>query len=118
MQDVLDAMFEKTVDSGDYVIRQGDDGDNFYVIDRYTNINSCSSTHSFISFSKFIRFQRCVPHLRRHRHGANQAAGRPVRRIGQFWRAGPHVQHAPRCNSSGLCLCFMQKKKQKNRVIM
>lgn len=35
MQDVLDAMFEKTVESGDYVIRQGDDGDNFYVIDRY-----------------------------------------------------------------------------------
>ncbi|EFX74447.1 hypothetical protein DAPPUDRAFT_108952 [Daphnia pulex] len=33
VQDVLDAMFEKTVDSGDYVIRQGDDGDNFYVID-------------------------------------------------------------------------------------
>lgn len=28
-------MFEKTVDSGDNVIRQGDDGDNFYVIDRY-----------------------------------------------------------------------------------
>ena len=35
VQDVLDAMFEKTVESGDYVIRQGDDGDNFYVIDRY-----------------------------------------------------------------------------------
>ena len=35
MQDVLDAMFERIVDSGDYVIRQGDDGDNFYVIDRY-----------------------------------------------------------------------------------
>ena len=34
VQDVLDAMFERTVDSGDYVIRQGDDGDNFYVIDR------------------------------------------------------------------------------------
>jgi hypothetical protein len=43
-------MFEKTVDSGDYVIRQGDDGDNFYVIDRYTHVNSCSSTHSFMSF--------------------------------------------------------------------
>lgn len=28
-------MFERTVDSGDYVIRQGDDGDNFYVIDRW-----------------------------------------------------------------------------------
>lgn len=49
VQDVLDAMFEKTVDSGDYVIRQGDDGDNFYVIDRYTPIKSCASSHSFIS---------------------------------------------------------------------
>ena len=35
MQDVLDAMFERIVDSDDYVIRQGDDGDNFYVIDRF-----------------------------------------------------------------------------------
>lgn len=35
MQEVLDAMFERTVQSGDYVIRQGDDGDNFYVIDRH-----------------------------------------------------------------------------------
>lgn len=35
VQDVLDAMFERTVECGDYVIRQGDDGDNFYVIDRY-----------------------------------------------------------------------------------
>lgn len=34
MQEVLDAMFERTVENGDYVIRQGDDGDNFYVIDR------------------------------------------------------------------------------------
>lgn len=33
MQEVLDAMFERTVQAGDYVIRQGDDGDNFYVID-------------------------------------------------------------------------------------
>lgn len=33
MQEVLDAMFEKTVSQGDEIIRQGDDGDNFYVID-------------------------------------------------------------------------------------
>ncbi|CAC5384899.1 cAMP-dependent protein kinase type II regulatory subunit-like [Mytilus californianus] len=33
MQDVLDAMFEKEVHPGEYVIKQGDDGDNFYVID-------------------------------------------------------------------------------------
>ncbi|XP_006613916.1 cAMP-dependent protein kinase type II regulatory subunit isoform X1 [Apis dorsata] len=34
MTDVLDAMFEKIVQSGEIVIRQGDDGDNFYVIER------------------------------------------------------------------------------------
>ncbi|XP_034326776.1 cAMP-dependent protein kinase type II regulatory subunit-like [Crassostrea angulata] len=33
MQDVIDAMFEKAVKPGEYVIHQGDDGDNFYVID-------------------------------------------------------------------------------------
>lgn len=30
---VLDAMFEKRSEPGEYVIRQGDDGDNFYVIE-------------------------------------------------------------------------------------
>ncbi|KPJ09616.1 cAMP-dependent protein kinase type II regulatory subunit [Papilio machaon] len=33
MQQVLDAMFEKRAEPGEYVIRQGDDGDNFYVIE-------------------------------------------------------------------------------------
>ncbi|KAK6178687.1 hypothetical protein SNE40_011213 [Patella caerulea] len=33
MQEVIDAMFEKKVKPGETVIRQGDDGDNFYVID-------------------------------------------------------------------------------------
>lgn len=33
-KDVLDAMFEKKVASGEQVIVQGDDGDNFYVIDK------------------------------------------------------------------------------------
>ncbi|XP_063242250.1 cAMP-dependent protein kinase type II regulatory subunit [Bacillus rossius redtenbacheri] len=32
-QNVLDAMFEKKVISDEYIIRQGDDGDNFYVIE-------------------------------------------------------------------------------------
>lgn len=32
---MLDAMFEKQVEGGEHVIDQGDDGDNFYVIDRY-----------------------------------------------------------------------------------
>lgn len=33
MSDVIDAMFERRATPGEYVIRQGDDGDNFYVID-------------------------------------------------------------------------------------
>ncbi|XP_037093464.1 cAMP-dependent protein kinase type II regulatory subunit-like [Pollicipes pollicipes] len=33
IQEVLDAMFEKKVSPGEDVIRQGDDGDNFYVIE-------------------------------------------------------------------------------------
>jgi hypothetical protein len=28
-------MFERRVNAGDYIIRQGDDGDNFYVVDRF-----------------------------------------------------------------------------------
>uniref|UniRef100_A0A9L0RUF7 Protein kinase cAMP-dependent type II regulatory subunit beta n=1 Tax=Equus caballus TaxID=9796 RepID=A0A9L0RUF7_HORSE len=36
MSQVLDAMFEKLVNEGEHVIDQGDDGDNFYVIDRGT----------------------------------------------------------------------------------
>ena len=34
--DVVDAMFERRVQAGDVVIRKGDDGDNFYVIDTGT----------------------------------------------------------------------------------
>lgn len=33
MNEVLDAMFEKIVKAKDYIIKQGDDGDNFYVIE-------------------------------------------------------------------------------------
>lgn len=33
MNKVLDAMFERKVAPGEIVIRQGDDGDNFYVIE-------------------------------------------------------------------------------------
>ena len=33
MNDVIFAMFERKVEKGEYVIRQGDDGDNFYVIE-------------------------------------------------------------------------------------
>lgn len=38
--EVLDAMFEKRVDVGDCVIKQGDDGDNFYVIERYVTMSN------------------------------------------------------------------------------
>lgn len=31
---VLDAMFKKQVQKGEGIIKQGDDGDNFYVIER------------------------------------------------------------------------------------
>jgi cAMP-dependent protein kinase regulator len=31
---VLDAMFERKVTPDDHVIDQGDDGDNFYIVDR------------------------------------------------------------------------------------
>uniref|UniRef100_A0A2M4BRY2 cAMP-dependent protein kinase type II regulatory subunit n=2 Tax=albitarsis series TaxID=58233 RepID=A0A2M4BRY2_9DIPT len=36
MNEVLDAMFEKIVQAKDYIIKQGDDGDNFYVIESGT----------------------------------------------------------------------------------
>ncbi|XP_050440577.1 cAMP-dependent protein kinase type II regulatory subunit [Adelges cooleyi] len=36
MNNVIDAMFDRQVRTGDVIIKQGDDGDNFYVIDRGT----------------------------------------------------------------------------------
>jgi len=33
MREVIDAMFERKVQPNEQVIRQGDDGDNFYVIE-------------------------------------------------------------------------------------
>uniref|UniRef100_A0A8C9ST22 Protein kinase cAMP-dependent type II regulatory subunit beta n=1 Tax=Scleropages formosus TaxID=113540 RepID=A0A8C9ST22_SCLFO len=36
MSQVLDAMFEKFVEAGEHIIDQGDDGDNFYVIESGT----------------------------------------------------------------------------------
>ncbi|XP_025409599.1 cAMP-dependent protein kinase type II regulatory subunit-like [Sipha flava] len=36
MNNVIDAMFDREVHAGDDIIKQGDDGDNFYVIDRGT----------------------------------------------------------------------------------
>ena len=32
--DVINAMFERNVSAGENIIKQGDDGDNFYVIEQ------------------------------------------------------------------------------------
>lgn len=54
LNEVLDAMFEYKVGAGDNIIRQGDDGDNFYVVERYANVKDhhhhqhCSITHYFL----------------------------------------------------------------------
>lgn len=45
LQDAVDAMFEKKVEADEHIIKQGDDGDNFYVIDSgkydiYVNMDS------------------------------------------------------------------------------
>lgn len=51
MADVLDAMFEKTVQPGEFIIRQGDDGDNFYVIERYNTFSLYITVNVSIGFS-------------------------------------------------------------------
>ncbi|GAB1607788.1 cAMP-dependent protein kinase type II regulatory subunit-like [Argonauta hians] len=59
MQEVLDAMFEKKVNEGEEVITQGDDGDNFYVIDSGTydvSVETNGTTrkvHQFIDTGSF-----------------------------------------------------------------
>ncbi len=35
LAEVLDAMFQRDVSEEEYIIKQGDDGDNFYVIERW-----------------------------------------------------------------------------------
>ena len=35
LNEVLDAMFERKVTPNEYIIKQGDDGDNFYVVERF-----------------------------------------------------------------------------------
>lgn len=59
LNEVLDAMFEYKVKAGDNIIRQGDDGDNFYVVERglyniYVNtpagkqlVGKCENSGSF-----------------------------------------------------------------------
>ena len=56
LNNVLDAMFERKTTADEHVITQGDDGDNFYVIDRgifdiYVNGNKvCPKLSDFIIF--------------------------------------------------------------------
>ena len=38
LNEVLDAMFERKVTPNEYIIKQGDDGDNFYVVERFVII--------------------------------------------------------------------------------
>jgi cAMP-dependent protein kinase regulator len=49
MQDVLDAMFERKVEPNEYVIKQGDDGDNFYVIERWEKTLVCTWLQTFLT---------------------------------------------------------------------
>lgn len=42
---VLDAMFEKTVSTGEHIIDQDDDGDNFYVIERCGSYDFCCTSN-------------------------------------------------------------------------
>ena len=50
LNEVLDAMFERKVTPNEYIIKQGDDGDNFYVVERlvakmyYYVYQSCETT--------------------------------------------------------------------------
>ncbi|CAD7013817.1 unnamed protein product [Ceratitis capitata] len=45
MNQVLDAMFEKRVQPDEFIIRQGDDGDNFYVIESGVYKVICNGDH-------------------------------------------------------------------------
>ena len=40
LNEVLDAMFHREVTEGENIITQGDDGDNFYVIERHVHDES------------------------------------------------------------------------------
>lgn len=48
MSGVLDAMFEKTTQAGEFIIRQGEDGDNFYVIEKYASFAFVSALLRFL----------------------------------------------------------------------
>lgn len=70
MADVLDAMFEKTVQPGEFIIRQGDDGDNFYVIERYNTFSLYITVNVSIGFS----LQREAPMNQDEMHTVDRGA--------------------------------------------
>ncbi|XP_031630414.1 cAMP-dependent protein kinase type II regulatory subunit isoform X1 [Contarinia nasturtii] len=55
MNQVLDAMFERKVSAGEIVIRQGDDGDNFYVIEsgKYKALVGDKHIHTYNNSGSF-----------------------------------------------------------------
>ena len=61
LTNVINAMEERKIQVDDIVIKQGDDGDNFYVIDRYVKrfLNSLTSISAenttFILIKKMVR---------------------------------------------------------------
>ena len=46
LNEVLDAMFERKVTPNEYIIKQGDDGDNFYVVERLVIRKSIGCAHT------------------------------------------------------------------------
>jgi len=69
LNEILDAMYEYKVNSGDYIIRQGDDGDNFYVVERglyniYVNgqqlVGKCEDSGSFGELALMYNMPRAV----------------------------------------------------------
>lgn len=60
--DILDAMFPVSAHSGEVIIRQGDEGDNFYVIDQ-GEVEVCVCVrlrHRHIRFNPVIIFSRSL----------------------------------------------------------
>ena len=51
LNEVLDAMFERKVTPNEYIIKQGDDGDNFYVVERYASFY-CYKQNFFYKYLK------------------------------------------------------------------
>ena len=122
LNEVLDAMFHREVAEGENIITQGDDGDNFYVIERCVQdgqveahcsrlkvkhlpsfryrISWLHALYCILWLTRHVRliyliFQRQIQHLRKRQ------AGRRLRRARQLRGAGSNVQHASSCHHTG-----------------